>query len=126
VGGVTEHVVDAALAARGLTTLNSAADDYLTGILVAAIAFCLSLYIDERHKRQRTRQRTTAMLEMNHHLRNALAVLKLSPDIEDPMARRRAIESGVARIEFTLEEIIPSSFDRQGEPRYFVGPQHNN
>ena len=124
VTGATERVLNAALSARGISALTSLANDYLTGLLVGAIAFCLSLYIDERHQRQRTRQKLNAMAEMNHHLRNALAVLKLSPEIEDSVARRRAIESGVARIEFTLEEILPSTFDRHGEPRYFVGPQH--
>ena len=126
VSGASEHVIDAALAARGLTALNTLVDDYLTGILVGTVVFCLSLYIDERNQRQRTRQRLIALAEMNHHLRNALAVLKLSPEIEDATARRRAIESGVARIEFTLREILPSSFDRHGEPRYFVGPQHED
>jgi hypothetical protein len=126
VSGLSEHFIDATLAARGLTSLNTLVDDYLTGVLVGTIVFCLSLYIDERNQRQRTRQRLIALAEMNHHLRNALAVLKLSPDIEDASARRRAIESGVARIEFTLKEILPSSFERHGEPRYFVGPQHED
>ena len=84
--GASEHVIDAALAARGLTALNTLVDDYLTGILVGTVVFCLSLYIDERNQRQRTRQRLIALAEMNHHLRNALAVLKLSPEIEDATA----------------------------------------
>jgi hypothetical protein len=123
--GLAEHGADAILAARGLTSLNTTIDDCVAVVLAAVVALCLSLYIDERHDRQRTRQRVIAEAEMNHHLRNALAVLKLSPEIEDAGARRRAIESGVARIEFTLEKILPSSFDQKGEPRYFVGPQHD-
>jgi hypothetical protein len=123
--GLAEHAIDAVLAARGLMSLNTIVDDSVAAILVATVVLCLSLYIDERNQRQRTRQRLIAEAEMNHHLRNALAVLKLSPEIEDAVARRRAIESGIARIEFTLKEILPSSFDRKGEPRYFVGPQHD-
>lgn len=124
VSGLAEHAIDALLASRGLTSLNTVVDDSVTAILVATVVLCLSLYIDERNDRQHTRQRLIAEAEMNHHLRNALAVLKLSPEIEDDVARRRAVESGIARIEFTLEKILPSSFDQTGEPRYFVGPQH--
>lgn len=124
--GATEHALDAALLSRGFASMTVLVDDYFTALLVAAIAFCFSLYLDERHRRQKARHRVTALAEMNHHLRNALAVLKLSPEIEDSDARRRAIESGVARIEFTLKEILPSTFEHRGEPRYFVGPQHQD
>src|SRR5690242_14256080 len=125
ISGLAEHMLASALATHGLTALNTLVDDYLTGLLVGTTAFFLSLYIDERNAQRSAKQKLTAVAEMNHHLRNALAVLKLSPHIEDPAARRRAIDSGIARIEFTLREIIPSSFDRHGEPRYFVGPQHD-
>jgi hypothetical protein len=126
ISGFAAHIIDAQLAVRGLTAHSTFVDDCLTGLFVGTIAFCLSLYLDERNDRQHTRHRVLAVAEMNHHLRNALAVLKLSPEIEDSSARRRAIESGIARIEFTLEEILPSSFDRRGEPRYFIGPQHKD
>ena len=127
VGTVTAlllHGCAAALSRHGLNSFSIMADDFLTALLVGTIAYCLALYTDERNTRQQVRQRETALLEMNHHLRNALTMLKLSPEIEDASARRRAIESGVARIEFTLEQILPSTFDRSGAPRYFVGPQH--
>ncbi|HUO60560.1 MAG TPA: hypothetical protein VMU24_07810 [Candidatus Acidoferrales bacterium] len=77
-------------------------DDVLTGVF-AGIAMFVTLRV-VAHRRVAAIKRLHDIGEMNHHVRNALQVIRLSHFTPDEEERVRLIEQASERIEFALKE----------------------
>jgi chemotaxis regulatin CheY-phosphate phosphatase CheZ len=86
------------------------ADDLLFGALVAGVIF---LYEYRRTRKLRERLRTIEM--MNHHVRNALQVIRLMQHVDRDDQYVKRMEDAVARIEWALREILPGTMLRVEE-----------
>jgi hypothetical protein len=79
-------------------------DDLITGV-VAAIAAWL-IFRAELRRREQEMHRFLVLDETNHHVRNALQVMVLHAySMEGPRAAE--LQHAVARIEWTLNEVLP-------------------
>src|SRR5262245_35512375 len=81
--------------------------DAVTGIAAGGLFYQLARH--ERTQRQAMRARVTA--EMNHHVRNALQVIKalsaFPPDSSPRDEQVQLINESVERIEWALREVLP-------------------
>jgi len=83
----------------GATTTQRIWDDLAGGFVVG-----LLLFFEERRRRRYLAQRLEVIALMNHHVRNALQVIKYAHYSADEL---KIIEESVARIEWALREILP-------------------
>jgi hypothetical protein len=61
----------------------------------------------EYRRRRRIRERLEVIELMNHHVRNALQIIALSPHSKEREESLVMIRESVARIEWALREILP-------------------
>lgn len=88
-------------------------DDLMTG--VAATFAAWFILRAEVRRRQQEIQRLHVLDEMNHHVRNALQIVVLHVySMEGPRAEE--LQQAVARIEWTLKEVLPQIGPQQQEP----------
>ena len=73
-------------------------DDLLGGVIVGLITFLV-----ERRRSQYLADRLAVIELMNHHVRNALQVIKFAQHIDHEV---RVIDDAVARIEWALREVL--------------------
>jgi hypothetical protein len=114
VGGVATAVLavslDRTLVAFNVGRWAVLVDDLLFGVLVAGVIF---LYERRRARKLRDQLRTIEM--MNHHVRNALQVIRLVQHIDRDHQQVKRVEEAVARIEWALREILPGTMLRVEE-----------
>jgi len=79
---------------------------YLNDVLAAAfIGLLIVLY--ERRRQKRLQERLQVIKLMNHHVRNALQLISLSPHAQEREENVRLIQQAVQRIDWALREILP-------------------
>jgi hypothetical protein len=69
------------------------------------VVFLIITY--ERRRRKRIRERLEVIQLMNHHVRNALQIIALSPHSHQREESLALIQEAVSRIEWALREILP-------------------
>ena len=79
---------------------------YLNDFLSTAFVVLLILSYEYR-RRKRIRERLEVIQLMNHHVRNALQIIALSPHSKQRDESLAMIQESVARIEWALREILP-------------------
>jgi hypothetical protein len=87
---------------------------------VVSATFVVFLIISyERRRRKRIRERLEVIQLMNHHVRNALQIIALSPHSHQREESLALIQEAVSRIEWALREILPGgvSADLQEKER---------
>jgi hypothetical protein len=100
------YVVDAVMAQIHLRPEATILDDLLLGALTAALVVTLEL----QHQREMRRQqeRMAIVIEMNHHIRNALqTIVYVNSKMDDRDAE--TIHEATDRIEWALREILPGT-----------------
>jgi hypothetical protein len=77
--------------------------------LVAAVAIALLVVVYESRRRKRLQERLHIIAQMNHHVRNALQLISLSPHAKQRDENIALIQQAVERIEWALREVLPGS-----------------
>jgi hypothetical protein len=93
--------------------------DVITGTIAALLFYQFAKNVKNRHEMMRERMKTIA--ELNHHIRNALQVIKFWGSQHqncslDPMQLQHMKES-VDRIEWALREVLPQYPEPAGVPK---------
>jgi hypothetical protein len=86
----------------GLEGSQRVVDDLLGGLIAASI-----FHVYERHRLRRLSDQLHLIDLMNHHIRNALQPLMLTPDESGGKAHVKLIEECVRRIDWALREVLP-------------------
>lgn len=86
----------------GLEGSQRIVDDLLGGLIAASI-----FHLYERHRLRRLSEQLHVIDLMNHHIRNALQPLMLTPDESVGMAHVKLIEECVRHIDWALREVLP-------------------
>jgi hypothetical protein len=85
------------------------------GVLGESLAYAwLSFWAE---KQARIQERLTLIAELNHHVRNSLAVIALAASGEDENRRAASTQEAVDRIDWVLRELVPTAADAKGRPR---------
>ena len=114
-----EQVADVHLARHGLSRADVLIDDVLGAVLLGTIFFLWVTVVDEHHRRVRAEERRELTADMNHHIRNALTVIKYSAHSDNQAERVRMTDEAVERIENTLRELLPSYPDESSSREQF-------
>ncbi len=77
----------------------------LAALLAAALLFTLLAY--GRAQRRRIEERMDALMEVNHHIRNALQALAFAAGALRDRKESAAINEAVQRIQWALSEVLP-------------------
>jgi hypothetical protein len=107
---VVGYGMDRLLAVEGLSRWDLLGlNDVVTGM----VAGSLFLYVARREKARRDRvgERMRTVAELNHHIRNALQVIKLAGAQSSPSSfdhrQLQLIKESADRIEWALREVLP-------------------
>jgi hypothetical protein len=103
------YAVDGLLALEGLSRAYMLV---LSNILTGTVAGGVFLYVarHEQAHRDLVRERVRTIAELNHHIRNALHVIKLcgaQPDSVRGESPLQLIKESADRIEWALREVLP-------------------
>jgi hypothetical protein len=83
-------------------------NDILSALFVAVLVITY-----ERRRRKRIRERLEVIELMNHHVRNALQIISLSPHAHQREENLGLIREAIGRIEWALREILPGGVHEQ-------------
>lgn len=92
----------------------------LTGLVVAALF--LQARARTREKERLLEQKLETIAVMNHHVRNALQVVAYYGYKHDDDKAGRLINESIARIEWTLKEVLPRGWDLTKPAEETAGP----
>jgi two-component sensor histidine kinase len=81
-------------------------DNVLIGFVGAAAAYLWVRYEDERHAR--VREKMILLVELNHHIREALATISESSLVQDEEKRLQLVDEAVERVDRVLVELVPT------------------
>ncbi|HMI52961.1 MAG TPA: hypothetical protein VK525_15725 [Candidatus Saccharimonadales bacterium] len=101
------------------TILNNVAIGVLGALLL--IYYLSTLYFEQNYLR--AKERTTLIMELNHHVRNSLTVIHYAAALEDKEERFRRISESVERIDRVLTDLVPTA-GSASSPRYFLRKQN--
>lgn len=104
-----EQIADIHMARHGLSRSDILLDDVVGAVLLGIIFFLWLTVVDEHHRRVHAEERRELTAEMNHHIRNALTVIKYSAHLDNRTERVRMTDEAVDRIESTLRELLPTA-----------------
>jgi hypothetical protein len=93
----------------------------LSNLIIGMIAGTLFVQIKVREQEQRqvVEDRLCKIADMNHHVRNALAVVAFYGTQSGSAASAELVSEAVKRIEWTLREVLPKGWNvRQSAPPY--------
>jgi len=96
-------VVDQASMHFGLKGSQRVVDDICGGAIVGLLVFWFA-----RMKTQYRAQRSRTIALMNHHVRNALQVIKYAGYIRPEAEQSVQVKDAVQRIEWALREVLPA------------------
>jgi hypothetical protein len=91
--------------------------------LISTIFIAILIVIYERRRRKRVEERLEVIREMNHHVRNALQLISFSHHAAERDEQLDLIQQAVARIEWALQEVLPSLDPRQEHLGPVIDPQ---
>jgi signal transduction histidine kinase len=119
---VFERVADIHLARLGLSRSDILIDDIFAALMLGLVAFLWVTAVDEHHRRVRAEEKQELTAEMNHHIRNALTVIKYAAHSENRAERVRMTDEAVERIDSTLKELLPSLPDESSPEQPELNP----
>ena len=100
--------LDRILATEGVTrTTILLASNGLTAIVAGLLFYSYTVGNNERERRRMLQERLRTIAEMNHHIRNALQVIKFEASSEKYENSVERIRNSVGRIEWALREVLP-------------------
>jgi hypothetical protein len=103
-------LVNAFLERRRVGGMSLYLDDVILGLLAGLLVF---FYEQRRYRVMMDKIRVIA--EMNHHVRNALQAIALSPYAEKSQ-QIQLIDESAQRIQWALREILPGEIEQAPEP----------
>jgi hypothetical protein len=77
----------------------------LVGLLAATLVFTVLAF--GRQQRRRIEERMNALIEVNHHIRNALQALAFTAGALQERKESAAINEAILRIRWALSEVLP-------------------
>jgi hypothetical protein len=77
----------------------------LVGLLAATLVFTVLAF--GRQQRRRIEERMNALIEVNHHIRNALQALAFTAAALQERKESAAINEAILRIRWALSEVLP-------------------
>lgn len=98
-GTVGDYVADRMGMQRDLLYLND---------IVSAVFIALLIVVYEHRRRKRIEARLNVIREMNHHVRNALQLIALSPHAQEKDEQLALMQQAASRIEWALQEVLPN------------------
>ena len=96
------------------------ANNVLIGVVGAGLAYSWTTLLDERE--ERARERLNVIVQLNRHIRNSLSNISLAALAPDEQKRLGEIMGEIERIEWVLEEVVPTAMNSErrtalpGEP----------
>ena len=118
-----QQLADVHMARIGISRTDILLDDVFGAVLLGVIAFLWVTVVDEHHRRIRAEKLQQLTAEMNHHIRNALTVMKYAAHSDNHAERVRMTDEAVDRIEYTLRELLPSVPDSSHSEAEDLDPQ---
>jgi hypothetical protein len=110
--GSISLVLDALLLSRGVPGLGVLlVSNLIVGAACGTLIIQLKILQEERRKVVEDRLRKVA--DVNHHVRNALAVVAFYGTRGGDAASAQVVSEAVKRIEWTLREVLPKGWDVQ-------------
>jgi hypothetical protein len=90
----------------------------LSNLITGAFAGTLFLHIKIRHleKHRVMQDRLSKIADMNHHVRNALAVVAYYGIQGSNVTRAQLVSQAVERIEWALREVLPKGWNLSAQP----------
>jgi signal transduction histidine kinase len=106
----------------GMNPASTFLDDLAIGILGALL---LAYHLHASHVSQdlaRVKERFVLLAELNHHIRNALTVIRHSAILDDQEKSLRLLDEAIARIERVLTDLVPTVGSAESA-RFFLAGQ---
>lgn len=95
-------------------------DNSVIGACGAIAAYLWARY--EAERQAHARERMILLIELNHHIRNALTVLGQSATLANGPEKLRLIDEAVDRVDRVLTELVPTAGERS-VPKLFLEEQ---
>jgi hypothetical protein len=111
------YFLEILLARIGVAPIDTILNNVVIGLLGAAAAYLWVRYESERQAR--AREKLILAIELNHHIRNALALISECASLQDEQVKYRLIDAAIERIDRVLTELVPTAGETQG-PRFFL------
>jgi hypothetical protein len=111
------YLLDYLLGRSNIRPADTISNNLLIGLLGAAGAYLWARFEAERNAR--SREKLILAIELNHHIRNALTMIRQSASLEDEQTKLRLIDEAVDRIDRVLTELVPTAGEAS-RPRFFL------
>jgi hypothetical protein len=111
------YVFEILLARMGIAPVDTILNNLAVGVLGAVAAYLWVRYESERQAR--AREKLILAIELNHHIRNALALISECASLQDEQVKYRLIDAAIDRIDRVLTELVPTAGETQ-QPRFFL------
>jgi hypothetical protein len=111
------YLLEILLARMGIAAADTILNNFAVGVLGAVAAY---LWVRHESERQaRAREKLILAIELNHHIRNALALISECASLQDEQVKYRLIDAAIDRIDRVLTELVPTAGETQ-QPRFFL------
>jgi sugar phosphate isomerase/epimerase len=117
------YLADWILFRMGIAGAQTIVDNLVIGVIAALAAYLWARY--EAERQARARERMILLIELNHHIRNALTVLGHGATLENGPDKLRLIDEAVDRVDRVLTELVPTAGERSVPRLYLEDPQPN-
>ncbi len=111
------YVMDVVLYRLGIPGAKTIIDNIIIGLLGALSAYFWVRF--EAEKQARVREKLILIIELNHHIRNALTLISHSVTVKDDRDKLSLIDSAIERIDRVLTELVPT-VGTVSSPRLFL------
>jgi sugar phosphate isomerase/epimerase len=117
------YLADWVLFRMGIQGVQTILDNLVIGVIAALAAYLWARY--EAERQARARERMILLIELNHHVRNALTILGHGATLENGPEKLKLIEEAVDRVDRVLTELVPTAGERSVPRLYLEDPQPN-
>lgn len=90
----------------GISGYHTILDNLVVGFCAAVAAYLWVRF--EAERQARAREKMILLVELNHHIRNALTLLGQTAVLQDGPAKLRLIDEAVERVDRVLTELVPT------------------
>jgi hypothetical protein len=111
------YLIEILMARMGVAPTDTILNNVLLGALGVVAAYLWVRYESERQAR--AREKLILAIELNHHIRNALAMISECASLQDEQVKYRLIDAAIDRIDRVLTELVPTAGETPG-PRFFL------